>query len=191
MNSGRKTMNVKNINLLILLSALLSTHALAKEPFSFLDSNKDGKLSIEEFIAGLEYHAGKVKSSFNNDGKLIVEDTVIKPVNNDKEIRQAQHLFKRLDLNKDNVLDDPEYYPDDHGPLAFAAVDTNKDGKVSIEEIVAAAPPKRKRAMAQKVRRLDGDWDQCLDYHEYVERPYFEVELKEYAAAKAAKAKIE
>jgi Ca2+-binding EF-hand superfamily protein len=182
-------MKIKQKNLILLLSVLLSSNALAKEPFSFLDLNKDGKLSIEEFIAGLEYNAGKVKSSFNKDGKLIVEDTVVKPVNSEKKIRQAQHLFKRLDLNKDNFLDDPEYYPDDHGPLAFAAVDTNKDGKVSVEEIVAAAPPKRKRALGQKVRRLDGDWDKLLDYNEYVERPYFEVELKEYEAAKAGKAK--
>jgi hypothetical protein len=193
MNNWRKTMRFKNKNMIILFSALLSSNAHAEKSFYFLDENKDGKLSHEEYMSGLELNMDKVKSFFDQEGRLIVQaggaSTAHEDKEKEKDIKRAKVRFKQLDLNKDKFLQDEEFYPDGQGTLAFAAVDTNKDRQLSKEEIVAAAPPKRKRALSFMVKRLDQNFDKLLDYNEYVGRPYFEVELKEYAAAKAAKTK--
>lgn len=83
--------------------------------FKKLDTNNDGQLSFAEFNAGAPL------------------PTPAKP--------DATKALARMDSNKDQSVTLQEYRA---GPIAdFDKLDTNKDGKLSVQERAAARPAKR------------------------------------------------
>jgi Ca2+-binding EF-hand superfamily protein len=178
-------MKIKLLNIIMLGVIASSASAGDTKSFYFADLDKDGQISFDEYVDAQPDNPNQTASRFTKEGKLIDEEVTAKVEMQSNE--KLKRDFTRRDLNKDGFIQDDEYYPNPKGALAFAAVDTNKDGKVSKEEIVEAAPENRKNGLSHMVKRLDQDFDNLLDFDEYVGRPYFEVELKEYAASIAAK----
>ncbi|MBI5659009.1 MAG: EF-hand domain-containing protein [Nitrosomonadales bacterium] len=107
--------------------------------FKRMDGNADGQVSKAEFNA---FNARRFKEmDANKDGKVTREEM-------DVRVNQAMkngltHLndrFAAADINQDGGLDYQEAQAMPVMQAYFSEVDTNKDGKVTREEYLAAMP---------------------------------------------------
>lgn len=107
--------------------------AVAGRDFAAFDTDKDGKISKDEFKALL----------FKANAKQLPDEAAKKKV--EPEIL-AQ--FNQLDQNKDGSITKAEFLED--STRRFKAMDENGDGKVSKEEVEAVA--KKIKAQLEKMK---------------------------------------
>ena len=106
-----------------------------------LDSNKDGKLSMEEFKKGAPEKFKMMDE--NKDGFLTLEE-----LKKDKQQgrKSPEEIIKDLDADKNGKLSKAEV----KGPIKdkFTTIDDNDDGYISLDELKKFKPkpgPKPKR----------------------------------------------
>lgn len=130
------------------------------------DSSGNSMLSLKEFLTrsrGKERIAADtavfLAKDADGNGELSVEEYLASP---------EQSRFRKLDSNKDGVLDSKEYASaveapadESHAARVFKARDANGDEQLQFEEFVADGT-------AIRFAKLDGDGDSRLNQEEYL-----------------------
>lgn len=142
------TFTAKHSALLLsaLVGATLSTAAMAEKGpmggmmpgFDLLDTNKDGKVTKEEFAA---FRAAKfTEADADKDGKLSAEEMVAmrQKAEAARKTEMAKAMIARLDSDKDGFLTTAEMEAMPKMDKMFDRVDANADGAISTEEMEAA-----------------------------------------------------
>lgn len=120
------------------------------EDFRRLDANHDENIAKDEAekngSAVLQANFDKFDAS--KDGKLSLQEvTAFVQAQREEDARQKNEAFRRIDANHDEGISKEEAEKENDPFLIanFAAVDANKDGKMSLQELntFAAAPPKK------------------------------------------------
>jgi Ca2+-binding EF-hand superfamily protein len=122
------------------------------------DTDGDGQLSDEEREAmretrraEKEERRAEMTAKFDKDGDGQLSEEERKPM----KVERVQGMVTRLDADGDGKLSQAEFENGPRGrrrgpPIDFATADTDKDGSLSADELVAAMPE----------RRRDGDGDE-------------------------------
>lgn len=128
------------------------------EDFRRLDANNDGNITKDEAEKNGSpiLQANFDKFDANKDGKLSLQEvTAFVQAQREEDARQKNAAFRRIDTNHDEGISKEEAQKENDPFLItnFEAVDTNKDGKMSLQELntFAAAPPKKPEQAAQSV----------------------------------------
>ncbi len=152
-------------------------HWNAEQIFKKLDTNGDGVLSLEEFLAGPmakrnPEEAKKIyqKMDAKGDGKVTLEEFKAFRPN-----RSPEEIFKKLDTNGDSVLSLEEFLA---GPMAkrnpeeakkiYQKMDAKGDGKVTLEEFKAFHHMWNPEEF---FKRLDTNHDGTLSLEEFKASP--------------------
>ena len=145
-----KNLKIKTIAFIafaMVSGSILNCNAQDKKPMhdpetmlKKLDTDKDGKLSVEEF--NVKAKADFEKIDKNNDGYLELKE--LKDFKGHGPKRNPEDIMKDLDANQDKSISEDEA----KGPLKenFSKVDKNSDGLVSLDELkdhIAQRKPKR------------------------------------------------
>lgn len=96
--------------------------------FEWFDDD-DGKVTLQELREGEQERF--VEMDTNHDGKVTIEEFKAAPMPN-REAR-LQRIFKKLDTNNDGVLTADELAA--RGEAKFKKLDLNGDGVITIEEV--------------------------------------------------------
>lgn len=126
------------------------------EDFRHLDANHDGSITKDE----VEKNGSPVlQASFdpfdaNKDGKLSLQEiTAFVMAQREESARQKNEAFRRIDANHDAGISKEEAEKNNDPFLIanFEAIDANKDGKMSLQELntFSEAPPKNPGQTAQ------------------------------------------
>lgn len=122
----------------IAISSLLAFPAMAQskadENFSKIDTNKDGKISAEEYAAAAKARFDKLDK--NKAGKIVIADQMKTPTKARGHAtalaEAAMGMLKAMDTNGDGIVTAEEYAA--AAKARFDKMDTNKDGFISKEE---------------------------------------------------------
>lgn len=127
------------------------------EKFAEIDADKDGKLTLEEITAYKTANPGKHHGKRGGHG----DDWKGKEMHGERgdhhkgwskdPAERADKLLGKFDADKDSVLTRAELQ-DTRFADKFAAADTNADGKLTRDELIAFRPAKGERADAPAVR---------------------------------------
>ena len=122
------------------------------ERFDKIDTNHDGKLTVDEIQAAHREAAAKhfAAKDTDKDGKLSRAEVAKMP----------DPMFARLDANHDGFLTPDELAQGHrgHGEKGFLRADTNGDGVISRDEALARSD--------KRFARLDGNGDGVLTQEE-------------------------
>jgi Ca2+-binding EF-hand superfamily protein len=125
--------------------------------FKEIDTNKDGKVSAAEFNAATKAFFGEMDT--DKDGVLVVKEYVAvwcgpKAVYSDK-LKAKQ--TKKLDADKNGIIGDDACIA--FWSANFFDMDSNHDGKVTLEEFMAA--------MTKRFNEIDKNKDGFLSIEEH------------------------
>ncbi len=98
--------------------------------FERLDTNKDGSLSQQEFMAASVMRFSKTDT--NADG-IITEEELIQRMMRRRAERMAKHLLMRMDYNGDGKVTKDEV--ESRAKKRFSLLDGNDDGKLDRAEM--------------------------------------------------------
>jgi Ca2+-binding EF-hand superfamily protein len=124
------------------------------ERFQQIDTNKDGRLTMDELQVAAKDHAAKrfARHDKNGDGRL----------SRDEVAHMPDQVFARLDKNNDGFLTPDELGnfagKEDHAQKRFERADTNHDGAISRDEAIAE--------IDQRFARLDTNGDGVISADE-------------------------
>ena len=108
----------------------------ANPVFQIMDSNKNGKIEHDEFVQDMKINAF---SKIDHDGDSIITWTQWNSIDNVKDRKKHEELFKSIDKNNDNKLSILEFadYSEEHSNVedSFITLDSNKNGSLSPDEI--------------------------------------------------------
>lgn len=129
-----------------------------KQVFDKFDSNKDGKISQQEYKA------------------------ILRALGKDNMIEEVPKIFKVADLNGDGFIDFTEFmelHKKDGGVKttdiqnAFLTYDLNGDGKISAEEVMEVLRKLGERCSLEDCRRMvravDADGDDMVNMDEFMD----------------------
>jgi len=117
-----------------------------EDAFKLADTDKDGKLSLDEWMEAL-------KSSGHNVSRTEVED-----------------IFKEKDRDLDGTMSYEEFTGHDtKTEIAFKAIDKNGDGFVSKAEFKRICPNLTKEQMEVAFAKFDKDGTGRINYKEFCE----------------------
>ncbi|MDR3389308.1 MAG: EF-hand domain-containing protein [Rudaea sp.] len=105
----------------------------AQKHFDKLDTNHDGVVSIDEYLAAATAMYQKLDSQ--GTGKLTAQELASSPQALKRDERRAQHEIKRLDTNGDGVVTQDEYLA--AARIRFGKLDKNADGFIDADEMPA------------------------------------------------------
>ncbi len=78
-----------------------------------------------------------LKNAVGSDTKIVVENKIPDIKVAESSAKPADDVFKKLDVNQDGKISPKEAVKDKALSSNYAAVDTNHDGAVSIDEYIA------------------------------------------------------
>jgi len=119
---------------------------MIKMNFPKADANGDGKLNREEWAAFTEMGAGEdifAEVDSNKDGFVTLDEIISHPSGEAEQhhVPMIKKNFPKSDANGDGKLNREEWVAftemDDAGEDIFAEVDSNKDGFVTLDEIIS------------------------------------------------------
>ncbi len=134
-----------------------------------LDSNDDGKISIDELQKVQTDRFNKM--DVNHDG--IISNVEFSEYHQQLQSKVVQHQFLRFDKNSDGKLDNGEYQAVSqmgkgraiqHNLPAFAQADSDRDNAISLTEWQVLRPQKTRTAVFQK---LDSNKDGKIGQDEF------------------------
>ena len=138
--------------------------------FEFMDKNHDGKLSVEEFAAGLASpEVTFYKQDKNRDGKLSFEE-FSEGANTAEARAAAKRDFEQKDIDGDGLLTLEEYKMPPQ-QARFRKLDRNHDGFLSLEEFCAGTSGKEAKRARRIFAAKDTNGDKRLDFAEFSARP--------------------
>lgn len=148
-----------------------------------LDTDGDGRVSLDEFLAAETAHFKSIDTQ--NKGVIDANDIAASPRTLERDQRIAQSKIKRMDTQGSGMVDENEYLAD--AAARFAKLDANGDGVLTPDELrgehgwhagkaatdksvgAATAPGSRHAAFAQHYfDRLDADHDGKVTLNEYL-----------------------
>ena len=96
----------------------------AQAEFAKLDANGDGVVTQAEFTAAAKSHFAALDTQ--NIGKLTAQQIATSPVAQQRDLKFAQHVVKKLDTNGDGVVSLDEYLAG--AKARFSRLDKSGDG---------------------------------------------------------------
>lgn len=155
-----------------------------KQEFISIDKNGDGKITLEELevtysdganSSQQEAHKAEVQKRFtavdkDNSGSLSIEEvTILMDPGKDTTLMQIEvdEIMGAQDKDKDNSISLEEFLSNEGGTLTdpekeeltkeFSAYDTNKDGKIDVEELQAVIRDPHAHELQQMLQSLAAD----------------------------------
>lgn len=125
-----------------------------KETFKSLDKNGDGTLSLDEIKAGFEKLFGSVT------GEVEVEK-ILEEVDIDGDGTISYEEFLNIVINKAKVINEKNLQ------LCFESFDSNKDNKLSAEEIRKALGAKDNEYVKELIGLIDENNNSEIDFEEF------------------------
>jgi calcium-dependent protein kinase len=127
-----------------------------KTVFKQLDTNADGKLTLNELKNGFEIYFGKILS--NVELKQLMED-----VDGDADGFISYEEFLRVTVNKRKLLEEKNLF------MAFERFDVDGDGKLSKEEIKKVLYGSDLEYIDELIKEVDTNKDGYINYQEFKE----------------------
>ena len=121
-----------------------------KKSLRKMDSDGDGMLSREEFMAMMEGKGPFTKFDVNEDG--VIEESDLEAYAAQKAQKMLEHLTTHLDENNDGKITQAEF--DSHRDARFASFDSDDDGKLNRKEMREMI--KARKAEYKNMRDLRG-----------------------------------
>lgn len=140
-----KRLLVGSFAALALLASAAMAQSKADATFAAMDTNKDGKISAEEYAAAAKARFDKMDR--NKAGKIVIADQMKTPTkargHATAQAEAAMDMLRAMDANGDGIVTAEEYVA--AARAQFEKMDTNKDGFVSKAEWDAAHRSPRRR----------------------------------------------
>ena len=127
-----------------------------KTVFKQLDTNDDGKLTLNELKNGFEIYFGKILS--NVELKQLMED-----IDGDADGFISYEEFLRVTVNKRKLLEEKNL------SIAFERFDVDGDGKLSKEEIKKILYGSDLEYVDELIKEVDTNKDGYINYQEFKE----------------------
>ena len=147
---------------LIHLNSNIQEYIDASKLFHSLDSDHDGKLNKNDLIIAFVKY-------FN--------------LSNEQAINKADQIFKNIDTNKNELIENEEFivgcinpeifYSYDYLKFAFYFFDKNHNGSISISEIIdkfsetSKLSTKSKEQLVNMFNQIDSNKDGCISFDEF------------------------
>lgn len=101
--------------------------------FDRIDTNHDGVITQDEYIAAAAAHFNKI--DVNGTGEITAQDIASSPRMVKREQRVAAHEVKKMDANGDGTVSQDEFVA--AAKSRFARLDKNGDGFIDADEVPA------------------------------------------------------
>jgi len=172
--------------------AVKSNQEVVNYYFQYGDKNKDGKLDKKERRHAAKHHGVHIEFNeidFNQDGKHTRDELIQADMRKNQYVMHSNGAFfeeemygrieddfGRLDKNRDGKVSQEEFLKGNpkSNEAAFKAVDFNKDGFHTMDEILSkqSGPPKSAMKMAEdfaddNIKALDKNGDGVVTWDEY------------------------
>ena len=141
------------------------TEAQVQRRWEAMDFNRDGKVTKKEFVQAAEFDAIDTDAS----GGISLDELRAAMKRDDRNVTEAevQRRWAELDFNRDGNVSRKEWVQ----AAEFAAMDTDKSGDITIDELRAAMKRDNPFVMEHEVRRkfleMDLDGDGVISRREY------------------------
>ena len=140
-----------------------------------MDSNGDGRISLDEYLATAAQHFQSIDSQ--NKGAVDAADIASSPQAIARIDRRAEHMVKRLDTTGNDYVTQDEFVA--AAKRRFAKLDRNGDGKLTPDELrfgrgwkggngATQGSGKGAAFAAQRFEKLDANHDGFVTADEYV-----------------------
>ena len=102
----------------------------AQQRFEKIDANHDGVISADEYVAAAKTLYAQLDTQHN--GKVTASEIATSPRTQQRAVRVADRLIRRMDSNGDGVVSQDEFLA--AAKARFARIDKNADGFIDADE---------------------------------------------------------